>query len=142
MNDPEPTARASLLRSTLIYAVLFAVDGVVVWYILTSGVQGAGYVTLSIFVVVGMLLGYQVFEHALDLRAPLVESEGVVQRKWKRADLVIAWDSYYIKVDRAVFKLRPEDFVHIDEAMYVKVVHFPRTLNVVSVHELRGMPGS
>jgi hypothetical protein len=137
VDEPESAARASLVRSLLIYAALFAVDGAVVWFIISSGVQGAGYVTLSIFVVVGMMLAYQVVEHVLDLRAPLAESEGIVQKKWKRADLVIAWDSFYIKVDRSVFRLRAEDWVNIDEAMFVKVVHFPHTLNVVSVHEMR-----
>jgi hypothetical protein len=137
VDEPESAARASLVRSLLIYAALLAVDGAVVWFIISSGVQGAGYVTLSIFVVVGMMLAYQVVEHVLDLRAPLAESEGIVQKKWKRADLVIAWDSFYIKVDRSVFRLRAEDWVNIDEAMFVKVVHFPHTLNVVSVHEMR-----
>jgi hypothetical protein len=106
----------------------------------SSGVQGGGYITLSIFVVVGMLLGYQVFEHLLDLRAPLAESEGVVLRKWKRADLIIAWDSYYVNVGRTMFRVRPEDYVNVDEAMYVKVVHFPHTLGVVSIHEMRPPP--
>jgi hypothetical protein len=137
VQDPESAARASLARSLLVYGALFAIDATVVWYILSSGVQGGGYITLSIFVVVGMMLGYQVFEHLMDLRAPLAESEGVVLRKWKRAELIIFWDSYYVNVDRAMFRVRPEDYVHLDESMYVKVVHFPHTLGVVSIHEMR-----
>ena len=65
------------------------------------------------------------------------ESEGLVVRKWKRADLIIAWDSYYLTVDRTVFRVKPEDWIQVREDAYVKVVHFPNTLNVVSIHELR-----
>jgi hypothetical protein len=78
-----------------------------------------------------------VWLHGRDLRSPLSESEGVVLRKWQRADLIIAWQSFYLQVDRAIFKLRPEDYILLDEGMYVKVVHFPRTLNVVSIHQVQ-----
>lgn len=137
MQDPEPAARASLVRSLIIYTLLFAVDALVVYYIVASGEGGAAYVTMSIVAVVGLLLGYQAVQHYRDLRTPLAESVGVVQRKWTRADLIIAWNSYYVTVDRTVFRVRPEDYIHLDEAMYVKVVHFPNTLNVVSIHELK-----
>jgi hypothetical protein len=134
--DPESDARASLLRSTLIYSALLAVDIAVLYYVATSGARGAAYVTLSIVAVVGLMLAYQVLQHVRDLRSPLAESEGVVQRKWSRADLIIAWHSFYVTVDRTMFRLRPEDYVNIDEGMYVKIVHFPNTLNVVSIHEI------
>ena len=134
MQDPESSARAGLVRSIAIYAALLATDLLVVFYIARSDPQGAAFVTLSIVGVVGLLLAYQVVQHYRDLRSPLAESVGIVQRKWKRADLIIAWDSYYIIVDRMVFRVRPEDYIQVDEAMYVKVVHFPHTMNVVSVH--------
>ncbi len=124
----------------LFYAALLALAVLAVYYILADGPGGAGYVTLTIVGAVGLMLAYQVWMHARDLRSPLAESEGVVQRKWSRADLIIAWHSYYITVDRRVFRLQPEDHIMVDEGMYVKVVHFSRTLNVVSVHEVRGVP--
>jgi hypothetical protein len=124
----------------LIYTVLLAVDLVVVAYIVSSGVRGAGYVTLSIVGAVGLLLAYEVWQHFRDIGSPLAESEGIVLRKWKRADLVIAWDSFYIQVGRVIFKLDPRDYLRIEADMYVKIVHFPRTLNVVSIHEMRGAP--
>ncbi len=140
MIDPEPAARASLFRSMLIYTALLIPDLAVVYYIATTSEQGAAFVTLSFFGVVGVLLAYQVWQHYRDLRSPLAESEGVVQRKWSRADLIIAWHSYYVAVERMIFRLQPEDYIHLDEGMYVKVVHFPNTLNVVSIHEIRRPP--
>jgi hypothetical protein len=111
---------------------------------------------LSIGGVVALLLGYQVYAHWRDMRSPLAESEGVVQRIWSRADLVIAWHSFYVTVDRKVFRLQPEDYVQLEDRyrslsrldppvdVYVKIVHFPMTLNVVSVHEtlqpIKGAP--
>lgn len=136
MPDPEQTARAALRRSLLLYSLFLGVAVIVVASIVASGPGGAGYVTLSVVGLVGLLLAYHVWEHILDLRSPLAESEGFVDRKWKRADLIIAWDSFYIAVERRIFRLDPADFIKIDEGMYVKVVHFPRTLNVVSVHEV------
>lgn len=137
MADPESEARASLLRSLVIYSVFLAADVLVIGWVLTAGIEGAAYVTTTIVGVVGLMLFYQVVQHARDLRAPLAESEGTVTRKWKNADLIIAWDSYYIRVDRAVFRIKPEQYLDVRENSYVKVVHLPHTQNVVSVHELQ-----
>ena len=138
--EPEARARASLLRSLAIYGALLAADVVVIAWVVSAGVQGAGFVTLSIVGVVGLLLGYQVWQHYRDTRAPLAETDGVVQRKWSRADLVIAWDSYYLTVDRTVFRLPKAEWITVNEGAYVTVVHFPHTLNVVSVHEIMRPP--
>jgi len=123
-----------------IYIALLAIDALAVYYIIANAESGAAYITLSIVGAVGLLLAYQVWMHARDLGSPLAETEGVVRRKWSRADLIIAWHSYYITVGRTVFRVAPEDHIMVDEGMVVNVVHFPRTLNVVSVHELRGAP--
>lgn len=136
MEEPEVAARAGLRRSLLIYTLLFATAVAVVVFIVQSGVQGAAYVTVSVVGVVALLLGYQVVQHYRDLRAPLTESVGVIQRKWSRADLVIAWQSHYIVVNRTVFRISPLDFAEVSEDTYVKIVHFPNTNNVVSVHRV------
>lgn len=152
MRDPESTARASLFRSLIIYTALLVADLTTVIWIATSGPTGPAYVTMSVVAVVGLLLAYQVYAHYRDLREPLAESEGTLHRVWSRADLIIAWNSYYATVDRTVFRLRPEEYVLIEDrwralgrldppqAMYVKVVHFPHTLNVVSIHEILRPP--
>jgi xanthosine utilization system XapX-like protein len=136
VRDPEAAARASLRRSAIIYTLLLAADILVLAFVLANGASGGVYVTITIVGLVGLLLAYHVYQHVRDLGAPLAESEGIVTRKWTRADLIIAMQSYYVTVGRTVFRLRPEDYLVIDEGMYVKVVHFPGTLNVVSIHEL------
>ena len=136
--DPESLARAALRRGTVIYSALFLTDVVVFSLVVASGTSGAAYVTLSVVGIVGLLLGYFAMQHIRDVGGPLVESEGVVTRRWSRADFVIVMQSYYIMVERVVYRLQPEDYIHLEEGMYVKIVHFPHTLNVVSVHEVLG----
>jgi len=139
VQDPESIARAALRRSAVIYGLLLGVDVLVLVYIVANGAGGGAYITLSIVGLVGLLLAYHVYQHVRDLGAPLVESQGLVTRKWTRADLIIAMQSYYVTVERTVFRLRPEEYIHIDTGMYAKVVHFPNTLNVVSIHEVLDM---
>ena len=124
----------------VIYMALLAIDALAVYYIIANAASGVAYVTLSIVGAVGLLVAFQVWVHIRDLGAPLAETEGVVRRKWSRADLIIAWHSYYMTVGRTVFRVAPEDHIMVDEGMVVKVVHFPRTLHVVSVHEVAGTP--
>ena len=148
MHDLESAARASLFRSLLIYAAMLVADlGVVAW-IASSNPTRPAYVTMSVVAAVGLLIAYQAYAHARDLREPLVESKGTLRRVWTRADLIIVWHSYYATVDRMVLRVRPEEYVLLEDRlralgrldppleMYVKVVHFPRTLNVVSIHEI------
>ena len=134
--DPVEPARASLRRSLAIYSALTIVDLLVFYWVAANSDPGAAYVTLSFVGVVGLLLGYQLLQHARDLSARLAESDGYVDRKWSRADLLVAMESYYVRVDHRVFRLKPEDYISVDEGMFVKVVHFPNTLNVVSIHEM------
>lgn len=136
----------------MIYMAMLVADLAVVIWIATSNPTGAAYVTMSVVAAVGLLVAYQTYAHYRDLRAPLAESEGTLHRVWSRADLIIAWHSYYVTVDRMVFRLQPEDYVLLEDRwralgrldppqdMYVKVVHFPHTLNVVSIHEILRPP--
>ncbi len=71
---------------------------------LANGASGGAYVTITIVGLVGLLLAYHVYQHVRDLGAPLAESEGLVTRKWTRADLIIAMQSYYVTVGRTVFR--------------------------------------
>jgi hypothetical protein len=142
MAGSEHFGRASLIRGTLLYSVFLALDIAVIVLILIVRTGNAAFITLAFVAFVGILLVFQVVQHVRDLRAPLTETDGVVIRKWRRADLIIAMDSYYLTVGKKVFRVRPEDWVHIDEMMRVRVIHYPHTLNVVSVQEVYHRPGS
>jgi hypothetical protein len=143
-----------LFRSMVIYALLLLPALAFVVWLAATGPSGFALVSMSVAGVVALLLGYQAYAHYSDLRAPLAETEGLVQRVWSRADLVIAWHSFYVSVatplgGRKLFRMQPEDYVVLEDRfralsrldppleLYVKVVHFPMTLNAVSVHEVR-----
>ena len=113
MQDPESAARASLRRSLLFYLAFLMLDLLAVYYIAASDPGGAGYVTLTIVAIVGVLLAMQVWMHVRDLGSPMAETDGTVHRKWTRADLIIVWNSYYINVERRVFRLRLPHFRNI-----------------------------
>jgi hypothetical protein len=136
----------------IIYGVLFLPAVTVVLWIATSEPMGFAYFSMSVAGVLAVVLGYQAYAHYQDMRSPLAETEGIVLRVWSRADLIVAWHSYWVSVGRKVFRLQPEDYVQVEDRfrtlsrldppvdMYVKVVHFPLTLNVVSIHEIRQPP--
>jgi xanthosine utilization system XapX-like protein len=128
------SARASLIRTGLLYAALLVLDIAVIVLILFVRTSNFAFVTLAFVAIVGVLLAFQVVQHARDMRSRLAETEGVVVRKWRRADLVIAMQSHYLTVESGVFRVRPEAWIHVDEGDYVKIVHFPHTLTVVSIH--------
>ncbi|HYM14280.1 MAG TPA: hypothetical protein VEZ14_01825 [Dehalococcoidia bacterium] len=136
MRDAAAAARVSLIRGIAWYgALLLASLAGAVW-IGANAASGAALVPLVFAAAMALLLGYYVLQHLRDLGAQPVEREGAVTRRWSRADLLIAMQSYYISVDRTVFRVRPEDYIHMDEGARVRVVHFPHTLQVISLERL------
>lgn len=138
MRDAETAAaRASLVRSTVIYGVLLAATLAGIAWVIANAASGAAYITVALAGAIALLLGYYVLQHLRDLRAPAVEHEGAIMKKWSRADLIIAWQSYYIIVDRKVFQIQPEQFIHLEAGQRVRVVHFPHTLRVITAERVR-----
>lgn len=131
--DPVSAARASLVRSAGLYAVfLAAILAFIAWLAPDAG-SVTSYVVIAIAGAIALFVAWFILQHLRDLRAEPVERRGIVTRTWSRADLIIAMQSHYVTVDRTVFRVRPEDFIHLKELMPVRVVHFPHTLHVVSI---------
>ena len=137
MPERESAARKSLWRGLAAYTVLLTGDLALLYVFASAGVEGFGYVSFVVIALIGLLLAYQLWTHLRDIGAPAMESEGQILRKWSRADLIIAWQAYYISIGRRVFRIEPEDYIMLDEGMHARVVHFPRTLNVISVEQVR-----
>jgi len=134
--DLESAARASLRRSAALYTLLLLGTLAGVSWIVTHAAGGGAYLTLAFAGGLALLLAYFVLQHLRDMGAPPAAREGIVTRKWSRADLIIVMQSYYIAVDRTVFRVRPEDYILLEEGMRVRVAHFPHTLHVISMEEL------
>ena len=132
--------RFGLYRGTLLYGVMVAGDGALLFYLLTRGVQGFGYISLTLIVLFGLLLVSQLYGHARDLASAPVVTEGEILRKWHRAELLIAWPSYFIQIERRIFRIEGQDFLLVEEGQHARVRHFPRTLNVLEVERVAAAP--
>ena len=70
-----------------------------------------------------------------DLFSSLVETTGLVERRWSRHDLFLFRNSY-IFVDRNVYRLSPERFIDVDLGDTIRIVHYPHTATVESIEVL------
>jgi hypothetical protein len=134
-SELERQARLSVLRSLAFYTVILVADVAALLYVsvLAGPPRGFGWVTLAVTVVLGLLLVQQVWQHARDASAVVVETEDVILRKFQRAELIFVWQNSYLQVGRTIFNVDARDYILVKEGQLVRVVHFPRTLKVVSV---------
>jgi hypothetical protein len=81
---------------------------------------------------VGLLLGYQVVQSLRDLVSKPVETTGLVERRWSKADFFLFRNSY-VFVGRNVFRLTPEQYIECDLGDTVRIVHYPHTAAVEAI---------
>lgn len=146
MATTRPAAWGAVLRSALLFTPFFgiALTGLVflVLDVVDTGVGPGQVVGVTILAFVTLLFGYQVVQSVRDLFSGVVETTGVVERRWSRNDFFLFRNSY-IFVGRNVFRLEPEEYVEVDLGDTVRVVHFPHTSTVEAVEVLarRGAGG-
>jgi hypothetical protein len=128
-------ARSSLIRVALVFTPLFLLSlagiGIVIFNLVREGPSGL-IITLLLLSLAAFLTGHQSIQSLRDLRSSPTVSNGLVDRKWSRADLFIL-RSYYIYVDRSVFKVTPLIYTELEEGDTVFVNHYPHTNTVISV---------
>ena len=133
-------ARAAVLRNALLFSPFLVVTLVAFAFILgemvQEGASGGGIVVLVLIGGLGLLLVYQVLQSVRDLFSQLVETTGVVERRWNRNDFFL-FRNGYIFVGRDVYRLSPERFIDVELGDTVRVVHYPHTAAVESVEVLR-----
>jgi hypothetical protein len=134
-------ARSSLIRVALVFTPLFLLSlagiGIVIFNLVREGPSGL-IITLLLLCLAAFLTGHQSIQSLRDLRSSPQVSSGLVDRKWSRADLFVL-RSYYIYVDRSVFKVTPLIYTELEEGDTVSVNHYPHTNTVISVElEERG----
>lgn len=128
-------ARSSLIRVALVFTPLFLLSlagiGIVIFNLVREGPSGL-IITLLLLSLAAFLTGHQSIQSLRDLRSSPTVSNGLVDRKWSRADLFVL-RSYYIYVDRSVFKVTPLIYTELEEGDTVFVNHYPHTNTVISV---------
>ena len=140
MAATRPSAQGEVLRSTLLFAPFLAVTLAALAFLLedtaSEGVSGGRIVGLVLVGSVALLLGYQVIQSVRDLFSQLVETTGLVERRWSRNEFLLFRNSY-IFVDRTVFRLPHEQLLDIDRGDLVRIVHYPHTGAVESIELVR-----
>ena len=128
-------ARLSLIRVALVFTPLFLLSlagvGAVIFELVREGPSGL-IITLLLLCLAAFLTGHQSIQSLRDLRSSPRLSAGLVDRKWSRTDLFVL-RSYYIYVDRSVFKVTPLIYTELEEGDKVSVNHYPHTNTVISV---------
>ncbi len=117
---------------------------------LATGAGGGFVVTMVVTGGIAALTGYQTIQSLRDAleREPRAV-EGEVDRVWSRFDFIplpsrmtlshlFTFRSHYILVQRQIFRIEPEDFVHIERGEPVRVTYFPHANTVARVERLRG----
>jgi hypothetical protein len=123
------------MRTALVFMPLFLLSlagiGIVIFNLVREGPSGL-IITLLLLCLAAFLTGHQGIQSLRDLRSSPQVSNGLVDRKWSRADLFVL-RSYYIYVDRSVFKVTPLIYTELEEGDTVSVNHYPHTNTVISV---------
>jgi len=134
-------ARSSLRRTVLVFTPLFLLSlagiGIIIFNLAREGASGL-IITLVLLLLAAFLTGHQSIQSLRDLRSSPTVSSGLVDRKWSRADLFIL-RSYYIYVDRSVFKVTPLIYSELEEGDTVSVNHYPHTNTVIAVELEEGV---
>ena len=116
---------------TPLFLLSLAGVGAVIFNLVREGPSGL-IITLLLLSLAGFLTGHQSIQSLRDLRSSPTVSSGLVDRKWSRADLFVL-RSYYVYVDRSVFKVTPLIYAELEEGDTVSVNHYPHTNTVISV---------
>ena len=131
--EREARGRGGLRRGVLLYLAMTAVAVTICVLVFIHRASNGAFITIVIVGGIGLLFAFQTLQHIRDLTHPLARTEGAIAKKWQKADLIIAWQSYYIALNRKMFRIDPHDYIMVDEGMRVTVEYFPHTLNVVAV---------
>lgn len=136
-----PPARTAIVRSVLLFAPFLAVALIVLAVLARDAADGGGgtFVGLTLIGLVALLLTYQVIQSLRDLLAQPVETAGTVERRWSRNEFFLFRNSYAF-VEGNVFRLSPEQEIHVELGDKVRILHYPHTATVEAIEVLE--PGA
>lgn len=148
MEEQRSAARASIIRTAVIYTPLLlailAGWGAALASVLEEG-GGGGIPLLVVLGLLALLVGFQSIQSLRDVWGEPRVTRGEIVRKWKRADLLV-FPGYYFYVKKTVFRVAPLIYHQLEEGDTVSVTHYPHTATVVTVEpaqsEEEGRTGS
>lgn len=131
-----PPARTVLVRSVLLFLPFLAIVLVALVTLVRGGVSGGAIIGVVVVSLVTLLLGYQIVQSLRDLAGHPIETEGVVERHWNRNEFFV-FRNTYIFVEGDVYRLSPEQELHVEIGHRVRVRHYQHTGTVEAIEVLQ-----
>ncbi len=130
----ELSPRGRLFRDAAIYTPLFlGCLGLLIWMTLDAGARAP--VGMVLLAGMAFLFGYQCLQSLRDLREQPRSFSGPITRRWTKRDAFVS-KSYYITVDRAIYRIPVQIYLDLLVRDVVAIVAFPHTGTVLSVERL------
>ena len=142
--EDRPHHRTVLLRK----AILYTPSGVVAtglfllaFFNLVTGNVGAIFAAILLGLI-AFAVDFEALGSIRDLRGEPVTTEGPVLRSWTKARIAIFGHVHYLLLARRVFEVNAVTALEVSEGDRVRVMHWPHTNTVISVHRLPAVPVS
>ena len=122
-----------MLRSALGWAPLFVFFSTIAVFFLVRAVTetGGAWIGFSIMGLIALLTLPLLVAALRDLRTDPMETEGALQRKWRKNDFFIA-KSHYFMVGRRVFRVAADVWLEMpDVPARVLLLHYPHTNTLI-----------
>lgn len=126
-------ARRKVVRSAAVWTPIFVASTAlsIAFAVLALDSPGA-WVSFAIAALIGLLSGVSALGALRDLYAEPIETQGPIERKWRKSDILV-FRGHYILCQKRVFRLPREDYEEMPEAgAGIIIRHYPHTNALVA----------
>ena len=132
--------RQRLKRTAFVFAPL-AVGATLIFLLALSNLLAGkgGAIIAVIFVgIIVYAMSYESIAALRDLRSEPTHSEGEIRRIWSKGRVLVFGRVNYMLVEREVFELSKESRILLEVGDRVRVQHWPRTNQVITIRRATG----
>ena len=135
-------AHRKVVRSAAVWTPIFVVSTAlsIAFAVLALDSPGA-WISFAIAALIGFLSGVSALGALRDLYAEPIETQGLVERKWRKSDILV-FRGHYILCQKRVFRVPREDYEEMPEAGGGIIIrHYPHTNALVAWSKTPEPPG-
>jgi hypothetical protein len=134
--DPNqrPDPRRAVIRSALVWTPIFVTSSAlsVTFALIALDDSPGAWISFAITALVALLSGVSALGAMRDLYAVPTNTTGIIERKWRKSDIIV-FRGHYILIKKRVFRVPRPIFEAMPEAGTAIVIeHFPHTNALVS----------
>ena len=126
-------ARRSVIRSAFIWTPIFIVSSAlgVTFALIAIDDSPSAWISFAITALATLLSGVSALGALRDLYASPVDTTGIIQRKWRKSDIIV-FRGHYILIKKRVFRIPRPIFEAMPEAgSAITIQHLPHTNAVI-----------